>query len=73
MPIAYRFLIHSGNNFELLGALPLRDDDEARSFGAGIIRDLMGSAAMRYATYTMDIVQDERAVANIPFRPPNSN
>jgi hypothetical protein len=31
------------------------------------IRDLMGNAAARYAAYTMDIIQGERAVASIPF------
>jgi hypothetical protein len=67
MRIGYRFIIHSGDTVEALGAMPLRDDDEARLFGSGVIRDLMGNAAARYAAYTMDIIQGERAVASIPF------
>jgi hypothetical protein len=67
MRTGYRFVIRSGDNVESLGAMPLRDDDEARLFGSAVIRDLMGNAAARYAAYTMDIVQGERAVASIPF------
>jgi hypothetical protein len=67
MPIAYRYVIHSGDNVEVLGAMPLRGDDEARLFGMGVIRDLMKNAATRYAAYTMDIIQGERAIASIPF------
>jgi hypothetical protein len=48
MPIGYRFVIHRGHEIEALGAMPLRDDDEARLFGAGVIRDLMENAAARY-------------------------
>ena len=67
MPVGYRYVIHSGDNVEALGAMPLKDDGEARLFGVGVIRDLMENAAARYATYTMDIIQGERAVASIPF------
>jgi hypothetical protein len=49
--------------------MPLRDDDEARLFGAGVIRDLMENAATRYAAYTMDIIHGKRAVASITFGP----
>jgi hypothetical protein len=69
MPTGYRFVIHSGNTVEALGAMPLEDDDEACLFGAGVIRDLMVNAAPRYAAYTMDIIHGERAVASIPFGP----
>jgi hypothetical protein len=69
MRIGYRYVIYSGDTIGALGAMPLRDDDEARLFGAGVIRDLMENAATRYAAYTMDIVHGERAVASIPFGP----
>jgi len=67
MPVGYRYVIYSGDSVEALGAMPLKDDDEARLFGVGVIRDLMENAAARYAAYTMDIIQGERAVASIPF------
>ena len=73
MHIGYRYRIYCGTYVETLGAMPLRDDDEARLFGAGIIRDLMVSAAPRYANFTMDIIHGERTVGIIPFRPPYSN
>jgi hypothetical protein len=69
MPIGYRFVIHRGHEIEALGAMPLRDDDEARLFGAGVIRDLMENAAARYVAYTMVIHHGERAIASIPFGP----
>ncbi len=69
MPVSYRFSIHSGNDIEAPGVMSPGNDDEARQFGAGVIRDLMENAATRYAAYTMDIVQGERTVANIPFGP----
>jgi len=49
--------------------MPLGDDDEARLFGAEIIRDLMENAAPRYAAYTMDIVEGGHTIASIPFAP----
>jgi hypothetical protein len=67
MCTGYRFVIHSDDDIEALGVMRLGDDDEARLFGAEIIRDLMENAAQRYAAYTMDIVQGERVVASIPF------
>ena len=67
MPVAYRYDIHSCGHVEALGAMPLTDDDEARLFGLGVIRDLMQNASTRYAAYTMDITQGVRAVASIPF------
>jgi hypothetical protein len=69
MRIEYRFVIHSGDDIEALGVMPLEDDDEARLFGADVIRDLMGSAATRYAAYTMDVVRGRRTIARIPFAP----
>jgi hypothetical protein len=71
MPVGYRFVIHSGDYIEALGVMPLGDDDEARLFGAEVIRDLMENAAARYAAYTMDIVivKGERMIASIPFGP----
>ncbi len=69
MSVGYRFVIRSGDTVEALGVMPLADDDEARAFGTGVIRDLMEDAAARYAAYTMDIIQGRRAVASIPFGP----
>jgi hypothetical protein len=69
MSIGYRFVIHSGDAIEALGVMPLGDDDEARLFGAEIIRDLMENAAPRYAAYTMDIVEGGHTIASIPFAP----
>jgi hypothetical protein len=69
MRIGYRYVIYNGTYVEALGAMPLSDDDEARLFGVGVIRDLMVNAAARYATFTMDIIHGERAVASIPFGP----
>jgi hypothetical protein len=69
MLAGYRFVIHSDDDTESLGTMALGDDDEARLFGAEVIRDLMQNAPTRYAAYTMDIVHGERAVASIPFAP----
>ena len=69
MPAGYRFIIHSGETIEILGAISLRGDVEARSFGAGVIHDLMSDAATRYVTYTMEIIRGDRVVASIPFDP----
>ena len=67
MPVGYQYVIRSSDTVEALGTMPLKDDDQARLFGAGVIRDLIENAATRYAGYTMDIIQGERAVASIPF------
>jgi hypothetical protein len=52
---------------ENLGTMQLRDDANARSFGAGIIRGLMHSHPAVYGRWTLVVVEDNRAVANIPF------
>jgi hypothetical protein len=69
MPVGYRFVIHSGDNVEALGVMPLADDEDARLFGVEVVRDLMKNAAPHYAAYTMNIIQDKRMVATIPFGP----
>jgi hypothetical protein len=69
MRVVYRFAIHSGDDTEILGAMPLADDDEARLFGAAVIRDLMADAFVHYASYTMDITRGRRMVASIPLAP----
>jgi hypothetical protein len=69
MPIGYRFVIHSGDTVEALGMMSLADDEEARLFGSGVIRDLMGDAATPYAAYTMDIFRGQRLAARIAFGP----
>jgi hypothetical protein len=69
MCIGYRFVIHSGDDTETLGVMPLGNDDEARLFGSEIIRDLMENAVPRYAAYTMDIVEGGHTIASIPFAP----
>jgi hypothetical protein len=67
MPVGYRFVIHSGDDVEALGVMPLADDDDARLFGLEVVRDLMKNAFSHYSDYTMDIIQDKRMVATIPF------
>jgi hypothetical protein len=69
MSVGYRFVIHSGDNVEALGVMPLADDDDARLFGFEVFRDLMENAAPHYAAYTMDIFHGQRLAASIPFGP----
>ena len=45
MPVGYHFVIRNEGYVEALGVMPLDDDAEALSFGAGIISDLMEDAA----------------------------
>jgi hypothetical protein len=70
MPVGYHFVIRNEGYVEALGVMPLDDDAEALSFGAGIISDLMEDAAARYAAYTMDISCGGHTVASIRFDSP---
>jgi hypothetical protein len=64
----YRFVVYSSEPVaEDLGHMELRDDADALSFGRGVIRDLMRTNAKLHAGWTMDIAEDDRAVASFPF------
>jgi hypothetical protein len=52
---------------EELGLMAMLDDADARAFARGIIRDLIHTHPAFYRTWTIDISEDERAVASIPF------
>jgi hypothetical protein len=66
---AYSFVVssHGATEIEGLGGMALADDGEALAFGKQVIRDLMREGAKQYAGWTMDVAEDERAVASIPF------
>src|SRR2546423_1196462 len=70
----YSFVAFGDNvRSEDLGTMDLRDDADARSFGDGVIRDVMRTDAAFYAGWTLDIAQEERVVASTPFAGPGSN
>jgi hypothetical protein len=66
---AYRFVIRNSDATEIqrLGGMALADDGEALTFGKQVIQDLMRRGAEEYAGWSMEVAQDERAVASIPF------
>jgi len=47
--------------------MALADDGKALAFGKQVIRDLVRDGAEQYAGWTMNVAEDERAVASIPF------
>jgi hypothetical protein len=51
--------------------MALADDGKALAFGRQVIRDLMREGAEQYAGWTMNVAEDERAVASIPFDCPD--
>jgi stage V sporulation protein SpoVS len=67
--LAYSFVVRNNGAAEIekLGAMALANDGEALAFGQQMIRDLIREGAEQYAGSTVDIAQDERAVASIPF------
>jgi hypothetical protein len=66
---AYSFVVRNSDTTEIeeLGGMGLADDGKALTFGKQVIRDLMREGAEQYAGWTMEVAQDERAVASIPF------
>jgi hypothetical protein len=69
--LAYRFVVRNSDatEIETLGSMQLANDDEALAFGNQMIRDLMRERAEQYAGWTVDVAEDDRAVASIPFNP----
>jgi hypothetical protein len=67
--VAYSFVVRNNHATEIekLGAMALANDGEALAFSKQVIRDLMREGAAQYAGWTVDIAEDERAVASIPF------
>jgi hypothetical protein len=61
----YLFALDNGGRIEVLGAMPLADDEEAVAFGKLVIRDLQRGADQG-ARYAMLITEDERTVGSIP-------
>jgi hypothetical protein len=70
---AYSFVVRNSDATELegLGGMALADDGMAVAFGKQVIRDLMREGAEQYAGWTMNVAQDERAVASIAFDRPD--
>jgi hypothetical protein len=70
---AYSFVVRNSDATELdgLGGMALADDGMALAFGKQVIRDLMREGAEQYAGWTMNVAEDERAVATIPFDCPD--
>jgi hypothetical protein len=66
---AYSFVVRNSDATEIegLGSMGLADDGKALAFGKQVIRDLMREGAEQYVGWTMEVAQDERAVASIPF------
>jgi hypothetical protein len=69
--LVYNFIVHNNdaNGIERLGDMALASDGDALAFARLIIRDLMREGAGEYAGWTMEVAQDERDVADIPFGP----
>jgi hypothetical protein len=67
--LAYSFVVRNSDATEIerLGGMALADDGKALTFGKQVIQDLMRGGAEQYAGWTMDVAQDERVVASIPF------
>jgi hypothetical protein len=63
----YKFSIHDANgaHHENAGWMHLANESEAQEFAGNVIKDLLHGNAMRYANWTMDIAEGERAVASI--------
>jgi len=55
-----------GRDHEDTGRVSLHDDDEARTFGTAMIRDVMRGHG-EYSGWTMSVADGERAVCNINF------
>jgi hypothetical protein len=69
MMVYYCFALDdSRSGTEVLGGIPLADDDEARIFGTQVIQDLQRGADQR-ATGTILITEGRRTVGRIPFEP----
>jgi hypothetical protein len=70
---AYSFVVRNSNATEIegLGGMALADDGKALAFGKQVIRDLMREGTEQYADWTMNVAEDERAVASIPFDCPD--
>ena len=65
---SYHFVARSDRRRgEDLGFMAMLDDADARAFARRIIVDLMRSHPAFYQTWTIDISEDERVVASIPF------
>jgi hypothetical protein len=66
---AYSFVVRNNDATEIerLGGMALADDGKALAFGKQVIRDLVRDGAEQYAGWTMNVAEDERAVASIPF------
>ena len=65
---SYHFVARSDlRRDEDLGFMAMLDDADARAFARRVIVDLMRSHPAFYQTWTIDISEEERAVANIPF------
>ena len=70
--LAYSFAVrNSATEIEKLGSMELANDDAALAFGKRMIRDLMREGAKQYAGWTMNVAEDERAVASIRFDCPD--
>ena len=67
--LVYSFIVHNNDASEIekLGGMALANDGDALVFGRHIIRDLMREGAGPYAGWTMEVAQDARDVAEIPF------
>jgi hypothetical protein len=65
---AYRFSTRQGPaDTEWLGAIELRDDAEALDFGKQLIRDIKCEETTRCLGWTLEIVEQRRAVGNVLF------
>jgi hypothetical protein len=68
----YQFSIRDGGiELEVLGYDAFDSDAGAIAFGKQVINDLKRNEPEQYFGWTMDIAQDKRTVASIPFRAAN--
>jgi len=70
---AYSFVVRNNDATEIegLGSMALADDGKALAFGKQVIRDLMREGAEQYVGWTMNVAEEERAVASIRFDCPD--
>ena len=66
---AYSFVVRNNDaaGIKALGGMARADEGKALAFGKQVVRDLMREGAEQYAGWAMNVAEDARAVAGIPF------
>ena len=67
MPSYHFALNNSAGDHEVLGDLTMANDEEALSFGRGVIQDIIREHTPSYVGSVMEITEGARRVASIPL------